>query len=103
MMFISSLWRFVLPFPQQLQNLSNREAGSAGARNELAHQLVELPSALHVIALHLLIADERTHALLGLEHFPDFHLAVRSRNSVWVDGKVDRHLADGRELVTAGQ
>src|SRR5262245_10062969 len=79
--------RVVLPLAQYLYQFRQCEASRSRARHELTHHLVELPPPLHFVALHFLVTDERAGTLLGLEHFPDLHLAIGPRHCIRIDGE----------------
>src|SRR4051812_45971296 len=72
-----------------LQEILDREAGGARPRHEVADDLRETALALDLVMLHLPAADKRARPLLGLEHLPDLHFAVRPRHRVGIDRKVD--------------
>src|SRR5437016_6198648 len=91
--------RIGLTVAQLLQQILYGKARASGARDELAHQLIELALTFEVVALHFLIADERAGSLLGLEHTANFELAIGPHYGVGVDGQVHRDLADGGELI----
>src|ERR1022692_4892375 len=75
----------VLTIIQLLQQVLDGEAGGARAGNEFAHQLIQLPLALHVVAPHLLVAHKCARPLLCLEHAADFQFAIGPHHRVGVN------------------
>ena len=51
----------------------------------------------------LLLADERSRALVGVEKPTDFKLTVSADHGIGIDGKIHRELAHGGKLVAAGE
>ena len=51
----------------------------------------------------LLFSDKGAAPLLGFKQAPDFHLAIATRNRIWIDSQIDSNLANGRKLVACLQ
>src|SRR5581483_8012656 len=97
------LVRIALEFLQLLDKLFQRESGRAGARHNIAGDLVEQPLPLRVVALHLLCADECPRALLRFQHPANFQLAISAHHRVRINREIDRELPHGGKLVAGGQ
>ena len=85
------------------EDVFDLEAGSAGARDEFADDLIELPLAFDVIAFNLLGADEGAGALVGLNDAEDFEFAVSADDGIGIDREIDGGLAYGGELITGAE
>src|SRR5581483_7055127 len=88
----SFLVLLALQLAQLLQQILDREAARAGAPDEFAHQLAELPLVFDFIPLHLLLRDESAGALLGLQHTANFELPIGPHDGVRIDRQIDGHL-----------
>ena len=70
-----------------------------GLGQELLTQLVEQPTALHVVALHAALSDKGAGAHLGFDQARELELGVGSTHGVGVDGEVDRELPHRRQPI----
>src|SRR5580698_1686751 len=102
-MTLSPASGFGAPFAQLVDQIFEREAGGAGARDGVRRDLVELALSFRVGMGKLLCADEGAGSLLGVEQAAQFQLAVGAHDSVGVDGEIDGKLAYGGQLASGGE
>src|SRR6516162_9784817 len=84
---------------QAFDELFDGESRRSGAGDEIAHQLLELALPLATVALWFAVRDERSRALLRIDHTADFELAVGAHYRVRIDGEIDGDLPHGGELL----
>ena len=88
---------------ERLLEFANGESGGACAGDEFGDELGELAVALGGGVLDLVVGDEGSGALLGVENAAELHFAVGTGYGVGIYGEIDGDAADGGELVTCTQ
>src|SRR5437762_3171661 len=86
-----------------IDQIFKRESGGACASREFPGHLAELTFPFSRIFFQLLVRNESSGALMGLEQAAEFEFAISSHDGVGIDLKVDGELANGGKLVSGGE
>ena len=88
---------------QLIDQFANGESCGTRARYGVRRDLLELTLTLISRAVEFLVADEGAGSLVSFEQAIVFEFAVGANDSVGIDFKVDRELADSGELIAGAE
>src|SRR5271157_2696620 len=89
--------------PQTINQILDRESGSARARGKFTRHLHQLTFALDRSLFHFLVRDEGPRALMSFEQTAQLQFAIGPHHRIGIDGNVHGQLSHRGQLLARQQ